>query len=118
MAQKNYLPARENFSEFRPRFEVRSLFSHNTKSLQVELSNIAGNMVGGVIGKLSSNSKLVSQKESDASYAKKITKDEAKVSWTSSCREIFCKVRAFIEWPVEVKYEINDYFNEEIIVNS
>ena len=93
--------------------------SHNTKSLQVELSNIAGNMIDTVIKNLSSNSKLVKQKESDASYAKKITKDEARISWTSSCREIFCKVRAFIEWPVaeavvldqivkiyEVEYEI------------
>ena len=93
--------------------------SHNTKSLQVELSNIAGNMIDTVINNLSSNSKLVKQKESDASYAKKITKDEARISWTSSCREIFCKVRAFIEWPVaeavvldqivkiyEVEYEI------------
>ena len=93
--------------------------SHNTKSLQIELSNIAGNMIDSVIDAVSSNSKLVKQKESDASYAKKITKDEARISWTSSCREIFCKVRAFIEWPVaeavvldqivkiyEVEYEI------------
>ena len=74
--------------------------SHNTKSLQVELSNIAGNMIDTVIKNLSCDGKLVRQKESDASYAKKITKDEARISWTSSCREIFCKVRAFIEWPV------------------
>tara|TARA_B100000214_G_C23920036_1_gene605581 strand:- start:106 stop:1041 length:936 start_codon:yes stop_codon:yes gene_type:complete len=74
--------------------------SHNTKSLQIELSNIAGNMIDTVIKNLSCDGKLVRQKESDASYAKKITKDEARISWTSSCREIFCKVRAFIEWPV------------------
>ena len=89
-------------------YEVDIDDSHNTKTLQVELSNVAGNMVGGVIDKLSSNSKLVRQKESDASYAKKITKDEAKVSWTSSCREIFCKVRAFIEWPVVEAVILNE----------
>jgi len=82
--------------------------SHNTKSLQVELSNIAGNMIDGVINKLSSNSKLVRQKETNASYAKKITKDEARISWTSSCREIFCKVRAFIEWPVAEAVVLNE----------
>ena len=73
---------------------------HNTKSLQVELSNIAGNVIIDVIKNLSSNSKIVTQKESEATYAKKITKDEARISWEDSCREIFCKVRAFIEWPV------------------
>ena len=82
--------------------------SHNTKSLQIELSNIAGNMIESVIDALSSNSKLVKQKESDASYAKKITKDEARISWTSTCREIFCKVRAFIEWPVAEAVILNE----------
>ena len=82
--------------------------SHNTKSLQIELSNIAGNMIDSVIDALSSNSKLVKQKESDASYAKKITKDEARISWTSTCREIFCKVRAFIEWPVAEAVILNE----------
>ena len=82
--------------------------SHNTKSLQIELSNIAGNMIDSVINALSSNSKLVKQKESDASYAKKITKDEARISWTSTCREIFCKVRAFIEWPVAEAVILNE----------
>ncbi len=82
--------------------------SHNTKSLQIELSNIAGNMIDSVIDAVSSNSKLVKQKESDASYAKKITKDEARISWTSTCREIFCKVRAFIEWPVAEAVILNE----------
>ena len=82
--------------------------SHNTKSLQIELSNIAGNMIDSVINALSSNSKLVKQKESDASYAKKITKDEARILWTSTCREIFCKVRAFIEWPVAEAVILNE----------
>ena len=99
--------------------------SHNTKSLQVELSNIAGNMIDSVINNFSTNSKLDKQKESNASYAKKITKDEARISWTSSCREIFCKVRAFIEWPVaeavilneiikiyDVDYEICDHASD------
>ncbi len=82
--------------------------AHNTKSLQIELSNIAGNMIDSVINALSSNSKLVKQKESDASYAKKITKDEARILWTSTCREIFCKVRAFIEWPVAEAVILNE----------
>ena len=82
--------------------------SHNTKSLQIELSNIAGNMIDSVIDAVSSNRKLVKQKESDASYAKKITKDEARISWTSTCREIFCKVRAFIEWPVAEAVILNE----------
>ena len=95
---------------------------HNTKSLQVELSNIAGNAVNNVINNLSNNSKIVIQKESEATYAKKITKDEARISWEDSCREIFCKVRAFIEWPVaqakildetikiyDIDYEICDH---------
>ncbi len=99
--------------------------SHNTKSLQVELSNIAGNMIDSVINNFSTNSKLDKQKESNASYTKKITKDEARISWTSSCREIFCKVRAFIEWPVaeavilneiikiyDVDYEICDHASD------
>ena len=65
-------------------------------------------MIDSVIDAVSSNSKLVKQKESDASYAKKITKDEARISWTSTCREIFCKVRAFIEWPVAEAVILNE----------
>ena len=106
-------------------YEVEIDDSHNTKSLQVELSNVAGNMIDSVITNLSSNSKFVRQRESDASYAKKITKDEARILWTSSCREIFCKVRAFIEWPVaeavvldeiikiyDIEYEICNHYGE------
>ena len=73
---------------------------HNTKTLQIELANIAGNMIVDIISNFTSDVSSISQNNSKATYANKIMKSEARISWNNKCRDIFCKVRAFIEWPV------------------
>tara|TARA_B100000614_G_scaffold56343_1_gene49354 strand:- start:2123 stop:3022 length:900 start_codon:yes stop_codon:yes gene_type:complete len=73
---------------------------HNTKTLQIELANIAGNMIVDIISNFTSDVSSISQNDSKATYANKIMKSEARISWNNKCRDIFCKVRAFIEWPV------------------
>jgi len=42
----------------------------------------------------------VVQDNSAASYAAKLSKQEAKIDWTASATEIDCLIRAFIPWPV------------------
>ena len=73
---------------------------HNTKTLQIELANIAGNMIVDIISNFTSDVSSISQNDSKATYANKIKKSEARISWNNKCRDIFCKVRAFTEWPV------------------
>ena len=73
---------------------------HNTKTLQIELANIAGNMIVDIISNFTSDVSSISQNDSKATYANKIMKSEARISWNNKCRDIFCKVRAFTEWPV------------------
>jgi len=104
---------------------------HNTKTLQIELANIAGNMIVDIISNFTSDVSSISQNDSKATYANKIMKSEARISWNNKCRDIFCKVRAFIEWPVvettildeivkiyDVTYEIcNDSHNIGDVIN-
>lgn len=104
---------------------------HNTKTLQIELANIAGNMIVDIISNFTSDVSSISQNDSKATYANKIMKSEARISWNNKCRDIFCKVRAFTEWPVvettildeivkiyDVTYEIcNDSHNIGDVIN-
>jgi len=41
----------------------------------------------------------VKQSESGASYADKLTKEEAKVDWNDSAFNIDCKIRGMNPWP-------------------
>jgi methionyl-tRNA formyltransferase len=40
------------------------------------------------------------QNDADASYAKKITKEEAKINWTKSALELDREIRSFNPWPI------------------
>ncbi len=44
------------------------------------------------------------QEEALATYAKKITKQEALLDWHSSAEELSCKIRAFNPWPIAYTY--------------
>ena len=77
-------------------------------SLHDRLAEIAANEIVGVLDRLQ-NEELhaIEQDEALVSYAKKISKQEANISWQQSASEIERKVRAFNAWPVAYSY-LND----------
>ena len=68
--------------------------------LQDKLSNLAADNITNVLESFSTQEKFIVQNNDDASYASKVEKSEAVIDWKKSCRQIFCKVRAFVGWPV------------------
>jgi methionyl-tRNA formyltransferase len=68
--------------------------------LQDKLSNLAADNITNVLESFPTEEKFIIQNNNDASYASKIEKSEAAIDWKKSCRQIFCKVRAFVGWPV------------------
>lgn len=44
--------------------------------------------------------KITAQNDGQSTYAKKLTKEEGKIDWHKSAREIDCMIRAFDPWPV------------------
>lgn len=44
--------------------------------------------------------KITAQNDAQSTYAKKLTKEEGKIDWHKSAREIDCMIRAFDPWPV------------------
>ena len=68
--------------------------------LQEKLSNLAADNIIDILKLFSNKPKLISQNNDNVSYAPKIEKSEAIINWDKNCREIFCKVRAFVGWPV------------------
>ena len=59
-----------------------------------------------ILGKI----KLKKQDNSRASYARKLTKEEAKISWQLSSTEIYNKMKAFRPFPgVFTKYKLEKY---------
>ena len=68
--------------------------------LQEKLSDLAADNIVDILKLFSNKPKLVNQNNKNASYASKIQKSEARINWDKKCREIFCKVRAFVGWPV------------------
>jgi len=68
--------------------------------LQNKLSNIAASKLDDVLHQIKLNQELVNQNEKDASYAKKIHKDEAAINWIDSASDISSQIKAFVGWPV------------------
>jgi len=74
-------------------------------SLHDRLASIAAAEIVRVLENLQEGKLVaVSQDENQASYAKKITKQEANINWQQSAVEIERKVRAFNAWPVAYTY--------------
>jgi len=53
--------------------------------------------------------KTTKQDDSKSTYANKITKEEAKIDWNKSAKEIDCMIRAFNPWPIAYT-EIGDKY--------
>lgn len=79
-----------------------ALSHHETSaSLHDELATQGAMLLVEVLSSLA-NESLTSIKQNDAAatYAKKITKEEADINWQESAWTIECKVRAFNPWPM------------------
>ena len=81
-------------------YEYSILKSDDSLILQNKLSNLAASKLDNVLHGIKLNQELVSQNEKNASYAKKIHKNEAAISWIDSASDISSKIKAFVGWPV------------------
>jgi len=81
-------------------YEYSILESDDSLILQNKLSNMAASKLEDVLHQIKSNQELVNQNEKDASYAKKIHKDEAIINWVDSASNISSKIKAFVGWPI------------------
>ena len=72
-----------------------------SESLHDKLALLGAEAIIQVLGKLNDLPPII-QDVTKATYAQKITKDEAKINWDLSAEEISRQVRAFNPWPVAV----------------
>jgi len=85
-----------------PVFEVSEIEisqSDNRISLEKKLVAKAKEVVVDIIQRISSGLQPVSQNESEASYCSKITKEDGKINFKETAKEIINKYRAFSGWP-------------------
>ena len=73
-----------------------------TLSLQDKLADLGAEGVVAVLDQLSSGHLPVpvAQDNAQATYAKKISKQEALIDWSMEARQIHARIRAFNPWPV------------------
>jgi methionyl-tRNA formyltransferase len=65
-----------------------------------ELSRLGADLMVRALGALERGGVTpVPQSEDGATYAKKIGKEEARIDWTRSAREIDCHIRGLSPWP-------------------
>ena len=79
--------------------EVEISDSDNRISLEKKLVTKAKSNIVDVIQKISSGLQPVSQDDNNASYCRKITKEDGRISFEETAKKIFNKYRAFSGWP-------------------
>ena len=65
--------------------------------------------------------KITAQSDAQSTYAKKLAKEEGKIDWHKSAREIDCMIRAFDPWPVaytEIDGQIIRIWQAQIQTNA
>lgn len=76
-------------------------FEETSASLHDQLAKEGANLLLETLNQLSlGTAKPIVQDNSYATYAKKITKEEAILNWDSSADVLSCKIRAFNPWPM------------------
>ena len=74
-------------------------------SLRHRLTQMAAQNIVGILERVKNNEFTAQpQAHAQASYAHKITKQEAIIDWRQSAQEIARKIRAFYAWPVAYTY--------------
>ena len=79
--------------------EVEISDSDNRISLEKKLVAKAKSNIVNVIHKISNGLQPVSQVDHNVSYCRKITKEDGKINFEETAKEIFNKYRAFSGWP-------------------
>ncbi len=79
--------------------EVQISDSDNRMSLEKKLVAKAKSNIVDVIQKISNGLQPVSQSDNNVSYCRKIIKEDGRVSFKETAKEIFNKYRAFSGWP-------------------
>jgi methionyl-tRNA formyltransferase len=87
------------------KFVCEILDSDTGSSLHDRLANIAAAEIVSVLEDLQENKfTATTQDESQANYAKKLTKQEANIDWQQSALKIERNIRAFNAWPIAYTY--------------
>lgn len=85
-------------------------------TLYQKLSTIAPTALLSVLNGLNTTLFIpVAQQDSDSSYAKKLSKEEAKLDWTQSAVQLERSIRAFNPWPVCYFHLSDPQGNEQTI---
>ena len=86
----------------------------NTEDLEEIMSDISSKNILQTIDSIEKNDfTLTQQNESESSYAPKVTKDEAKIDWTKTAKEIVGKINGLCPNPCA----FSEYKNERIIIH-
>ena len=86
----------------------------NTEDLEEIMSDVSSRNIIQVIDSIEENTfSLTEQNENESSYAPKITKDEARIDWTKSAKEIVGKINGLCPNPCA----FSEYKNERIIIH-
>ena len=79
--------------------EVEICDSDNRTSLEEKLVTTAKSNIVDVIQKISNGLKPIPQGDNNVSYCRKITKEDGRINFEETAKEIFNKYRAFSGWP-------------------
>ena len=79
--------------------EVEICDSDNRTSLEKKLVTTAKSNIVDVIQKISNGLKPIPQGDNNVSYCRKITKEDGRINFEETAKEIFNKYRAFSGWP-------------------
>ena len=86
----------------------------NTEDLEEIMSDISSKNIIQTIDSIEKNDFILTQQnENESSYAPKVTKDEAKIDWTKTAKEIVGKINGLCPNPCA----FSEYKNERIIIH-
>ena len=72
-----------------------------TATLFIKTAELGAKLLLEVLTEIETGkAKITAQSNTQSTYAKKLTKEEGKIDWHKSSREIDCMIRAFDPWPV------------------
>lgn len=87
------------------KFACEILTTDTGSSLHDRLATIAAAEIVGVLEDLQENNLVATpQNETEVTYAKKLSKQEANIDWQQNALEIERKIRAFNTWPIAYTY--------------
>ena len=89
--------------------EIKIEYNDTSQDVHDNLAKLGGELISQVLTNIQKGKKISSniQDESKATYASKITTQDAKINWSKNGKTILQKIRAFNPWP-GAWFQIND----------